>query len=88
MRWNAGQATSVRHSAGEAVSRGPTTYVSSTGPSTAIDTGFTDTTWSSVLLAARTGTAQELYRATLDRHPRRANPGSLWGGATKAKPAC
>jgi phosphoribosyl 1,2-cyclic phosphodiesterase len=36
-------------------------------------------------LGARTGTARELYAAMLERYPRRANPGSLWGGAKKAK---
>ncbi|MEV4756312.1 MBL fold metallo-hydrolase [Micromonospora sp. NPDC049559] len=36
-------------------------------------------------LDARTTTAEELYAAMLDRYPRRANPGSLWGGAKKAK---
>jgi glyoxylase-like metal-dependent hydrolase (beta-lactamase superfamily II) len=38
-------------------------------------------------LDARTETAEELYTAMLERYPRRANPGSLWGGAKKAKQA-
>ncbi|MFC3501431.1 MBL fold metallo-hydrolase [Micromonospora krabiensis] len=38
-------------------------------------------------VAARTTTAEELYAAMLERYPRRVNPGSLWGGAKKAKPA-
>ncbi len=38
-------------------------------------------------LDTRTTTAEELYGAMLDRYPRRANPGSLWGGAKKAKQA-
>ncbi|MFI7603963.1 MBL fold metallo-hydrolase [Micromonospora sp. NPDC049366] len=38
-------------------------------------------------IAARTTTAEELYAAMLERYPRRVNPGSLWGGAKKAKPA-
>ncbi len=36
-------------------------------------------------LDATTGTAEELYGAMLERYPRRANPGSLWGGAKRAK---
>ncbi|MEV4765702.1 MBL fold metallo-hydrolase [Micromonospora chokoriensis] len=36
-------------------------------------------------LDADTTTAEELYRAMLDRHPRRLNPGSLWGAAQRAK---
>lgn len=36
-------------------------------------------------LDATTGTAEDLYGAMLDRYPRRANPGSLWGGAKRAK---
>jgi glyoxylase-like metal-dependent hydrolase (beta-lactamase superfamily II) len=32
-----------------------------------------------------TMTALELYEAVLRRHPRRANPGSLWGAAKKIK---
>jgi glyoxylase-like metal-dependent hydrolase (beta-lactamase superfamily II) len=36
-------------------------------------------------LDARTTTAEELYGAMLERYPRRANPGSLWGGAKRAK---
>jgi glyoxylase-like metal-dependent hydrolase (beta-lactamase superfamily II) len=32
-----------------------------------------------------TATARELYDQMLKRHPRRANPGSLWGGAHAAK---
>ncbi|MEV4536707.1 MBL fold metallo-hydrolase [Asanoa sp. NPDC049518] len=38
-------------------------------------------------LDAHTKTAKDLYGAMLDRYPRRANPGSLWGGAKKAKMA-
>jgi glyoxylase-like metal-dependent hydrolase (beta-lactamase superfamily II) len=34
---------------------------------------------------AETSTARELYDAMLKLHPRRANPGSLWGGAQRAK---
>ena len=33
----------------------------------------------------RTSTPAELYRTVLHEHPRRANPGSLWGGANAAK---
>ncbi|MFC4244946.1 MBL fold metallo-hydrolase [Gryllotalpicola reticulitermitis] len=36
---------------------------------------------------AETGTAIDLYDRMLDLHPRRANPGSLWGGAKTAKDA-
>ncbi|MDG4837672.1 MBL fold metallo-hydrolase [Micromonospora sp. WMMD967] len=36
-------------------------------------------------LDADTTTAEELYRAMLDRHPRRINPGSLWSAAQRAK---
>jgi glyoxylase-like metal-dependent hydrolase (beta-lactamase superfamily II) len=36
-------------------------------------------------LNAETTTARELYDAMLKLHPRRANPGSLWGGAQRAK---
>ncbi|MEU5907185.1 MBL fold metallo-hydrolase [Micromonospora sp. NPDC047467] len=36
-------------------------------------------------LDARTATAEELYAAMLERHPRRLNPGSLWGAAKQAK---
>ncbi|MFJ2830005.1 MBL fold metallo-hydrolase [Streptomyces sp. NPDC087263] len=36
-------------------------------------------------LDAETGTAIELYEAMLALYPNRANPGSLWGGANKAK---
>jgi glyoxylase-like metal-dependent hydrolase (beta-lactamase superfamily II) len=36
-------------------------------------------------LNATTSTARELYDAMLDIYPDRANPGSLWGGANKAK---
>ncbi len=36
--------------------------------------------------AASTSTALELYDLMLERYPRRANPGSLWGGAKVAKP--
>ncbi|WP_222105759.1 MBL fold metallo-hydrolase [Paraburkholderia sp. BCC1885] len=36
-------------------------------------------------LAATTSTARELYDAMLERHPDRANPGSLWGAANAAK---
>jgi len=32
-------------------------------------------------------TAQELYAMMLERHPRRANPGSLWGAAKRMKDA-
>jgi hypothetical protein len=32
-----------------------------------------------------TSTALELYEAVLQRHPRRANPGSLWGAAKQFK---
>lgn len=34
-----------------------------------------------------TSTALELYDAVLQRHPRRANPGSLWGAAKQIKSA-
>ena len=34
---------------------------------------------------ARTSTAEELYEAVLRKHPRRANPGSLWSAAKAAK---
>lgn len=37
-------------------------------------------------VAATTSTTEELYDIMLTRHPRRANPGSLWGGAKAAKP--
>jgi glyoxylase-like metal-dependent hydrolase (beta-lactamase superfamily II) len=36
-------------------------------------------------LDATTSTARELYDAMLDIYPNRANPGSLWGAANKAK---
>jgi glyoxylase-like metal-dependent hydrolase (beta-lactamase superfamily II) len=36
--------------------------------------------------AARTATAMELYQAMLQKHPRRANPGSLWGAAKLLRP--
>jgi glyoxylase-like metal-dependent hydrolase (beta-lactamase superfamily II) len=36
-------------------------------------------------LNATTSTARELYDAMLEIYPGRANPGSLWGGANKAK---
>ena len=36
-------------------------------------------------LNEETTTARELYDAMLKLHPRRANPGSLWGGAQRAK---
>lgn len=36
-------------------------------------------------LEAQTGTPEELYDAMLEIYPRRVNPGSLWGGAKKAK---
>src|ERR1700722_14636920 len=36
-------------------------------------------------LNATTSTARELYDAMLEIYPDRANPGSLWGGANKAK---
>jgi len=32
-----------------------------------------------------TTTARELYDAMLKLHPGRANPGSLWSGANRAK---
>ncbi len=35
----------------------------------------------------RTTTPTDLYRAVLQGHPRRANPGSLWGAAKIAKGA-
>jgi glyoxylase-like metal-dependent hydrolase (beta-lactamase superfamily II) len=35
--------------------------------------------------AASTSSAEELYDRMLDRYPRRANPGALWGGAKIAK---
>jgi hypothetical protein len=38
-------------------------------------------------LAAVSSTPEELYAAMLELYPRRANPGSLWGGAKNAKPA-
>ncbi len=38
-------------------------------------------------LAAATRTPDELYAAMLELYPRRANPGSLWGGAKQAKSA-
>lgn len=38
-------------------------------------------------LAAETSTALELYDRMLERYPRYANPGSLWGGAKVAKDA-
>jgi glyoxylase-like metal-dependent hydrolase (beta-lactamase superfamily II) len=34
---------------------------------------------------AQTTTPEELYEAVLRKHPRRANPGSLWGAAKAAK---
>jgi len=34
---------------------------------------------------AATTTAEQLYGAMLERYPRRANPGSLWGGAKRSK---
>lgn len=37
--------------------------------------------------AARTATPTELYQAVLDKHGRRANPGSLWGAAKRFKAA-
>jgi glyoxylase-like metal-dependent hydrolase (beta-lactamase superfamily II) len=36
-------------------------------------------------LDAQTATAAELYDAMLKIYPDRANPGSLWGGANRAK---
>jgi glyoxylase-like metal-dependent hydrolase (beta-lactamase superfamily II) len=36
-------------------------------------------------LDAETTTARELYDAMLKLHPKRANPGSLWGGAQRTK---
>jgi len=38
-------------------------------------------------LDAETTTPEELYAAMLELYPRRANPGSLWGGAKQAKSA-
>ncbi|MFF5182008.1 MBL fold metallo-hydrolase [Micromonospora sp. NPDC000316] len=38
-------------------------------------------------LDADTDTAEELYAVMLERHPRRVNPGSLWGAAQQAKQA-
>ncbi|GAA2592415.1 hypothetical protein GCM10010435_83980 [Winogradskya consettensis] len=35
-------------------------------------------------LEKQTTTAEQLYGAMLDRYPNRANPGSLWGGASIA----
>jgi hypothetical protein len=35
-------------------------------------------------LAATARTAEELYGGMLELYPRRANPGSLWGGAKAA----
>jgi len=37
-------------------------------------------------IEATTSTAEELYAGMLERYPRRANPGALWGGAKHAKP--
>lgn len=37
--------------------------------------------------ASSTVTALEFYQAVLARHPRRANPGSLWGAAKLIKPS-
>jgi glyoxylase-like metal-dependent hydrolase (beta-lactamase superfamily II) len=37
-------------------------------------------------IEAETTTAPELYDRMLELYPRRANPGSLWGGAKTAKP--
>ncbi|SKH58559.1 Zn-dependent hydrolase, glyoxylase [Mycobacteroides abscessus subsp. massiliense] len=37
-------------------------------------------------LEAQTSTAHELYESMLELYPDRANPGSLWGGAKRAKP--
>jgi glyoxylase-like metal-dependent hydrolase (beta-lactamase superfamily II) len=36
---------------------------------------------------AHTATATELYERMLRKHPRRANPGALWGGAKRSKAA-
>jgi hypothetical protein len=36
-------------------------------------------------LETETSTPLELYEAMLELYPDRANPGSLWGGAKKAK---
>jgi hypothetical protein len=36
---------------------------------------------------SRTTTPSDLYQAVLQEHPRRANPGSLWGAAKMAKGA-
>ncbi|GAB0107615.1 MBL fold metallo-hydrolase [Nocardia sp. JMUB6875] len=38
-------------------------------------------------LEAQTSTARELYDAMIELYPDRANPGSLWGGAKRAKSA-
>jgi hypothetical protein len=38
-------------------------------------------------LAAASSTPEELYVGMLELYPRRANPGSLWGGAKHAKSA-
>jgi glyoxylase-like metal-dependent hydrolase (beta-lactamase superfamily II) len=38
-------------------------------------------------IESATSTAEELYAGMLELYPRRANPGSLWGGAKHAKPA-
>jgi hypothetical protein len=38
-------------------------------------------------ISAQTTTAVDLYDAMLQLYPRRANPGSLWGGAKAAKGA-
>lgn len=37
-------------------------------------------------IETETSTAEELYDRMLELYPRRANPGSLWGGAKTAKP--
>jgi hypothetical protein len=37
-------------------------------------------------LEDETSSAEELYDRMLELYPRRANPGSLWGGAKAAKP--
>jgi glyoxylase-like metal-dependent hydrolase (beta-lactamase superfamily II) len=38
-------------------------------------------------LEQTTDTPRELFEAMIERHPDRANPGSLWGAANAAKPA-
>jgi hypothetical protein len=38
-----------------------------------------------IRLDQTTDTPRELFDAMIELYPRRANPGSLWGGATAAK---